>query len=91
MQAGRPFNKVSNFYYTYVLKSLKNGDFYIGWTDDLISRVKTHNKGEVISTKNKIPFKLIYYEACLSRKATIEREKALKTGFGRSYLKKRTN
>lgn len=80
---------MSKFYYTYVLKSLKNEDLYIGWTNDLVSRVNNHNKGKILSTKSKIPFKLVYYEACLSKEAAIKREKVLKTGFGRKYLKRR--
>lgn len=77
------------FYYTYVLKSSKNDDLYVGWTNNLVSRVKKHNKGLVFSTKSKMPLKLIYYEACLSKESAIKREKSLKTGFGRKYLKSR--
>jgi len=78
------------FYYTYVLRSKIGEKLYIGWTDDLIKRVELHNQGKVLATKNRKPLKLIYYEACLSREKVILREKQLKTGFGRSYLKKRT-
>jgi len=71
------------------LKSLKNGQFYIGWTNDLKSRVEDHNKGLELSTKRNLPFKLVYYEACLFKQGAIKREKVLKTGFGRKYLKRR--
>jgi len=77
------------FFYTYVLLSLKDKKLYIGWTDDLKNRLNLHNKGLVNSTKNRGPFKLIYYEACLSKNKAIKREKSLKTGFGRKYLKNR--
>ena len=77
------------FYYTYVLKSLKDGYLYIGWTDNLKVRVETHNKGGVDATKYRLPMKLVYYEACLSQNNAIKREKTLKTGFGRKYLKAR--
>lgn len=76
-------------FYTYVLKSQIDGNLYIGWTDDLKARLETHNKGLVESTKNRIPFKLIYYEACMEKQSAIAREKKLKTGFGRAYLKRR--
>lgn len=59
---------------------------YIGWTDDLKSRIQKHNKGLALSTKSRIPFKLVYYEACLEKEKAIKREKTLKTGFGRKYL-----
>lgn len=78
------------FFYTYVLRSKKDGNLYIGWTTDLVSRVKKHNKGLVKATENRRPLNLVYYvyyEACLSKKEAIRREKSLKTGFGRKYLK----
>ena len=76
-------------FHTYVLLSLKDQELYIGWTDDLQNRVLNHQKGLVESTLHRLPVKLVYYEACLEKKAAIAREKALKTGFGRSYLKRR--
>ena len=78
------------FYYTYVLKSRKDNKLYIGWTNNLKSRFENHNKGLVLSTKHRIPLDLIYYETCLSKEKAIHREKQLKTGFGRSYISKRT-
>jgi putative endonuclease len=77
------------FFYTYVLKSLKDNKLYIGWTDDLKSRLEKHNKGKVRSTKDRRPFNLIYYEACKSKVNAVKREKTLKTGFGRMYLSNR--
>ena len=78
-----------NFYYTYVLLSLKDSEIYIGYTDDLNHRLKEHNLGNVLATKSRLPLKLIYFEACLNREKAIKREKALKTGFGRKYIKSR--
>ena len=77
------------FYYTYVLRSKTDNKFYIGWTDDLISRHKKHQKGDVDATRFRRPLQLVYYEACLDKKRAIMREKQLKTGFGRLYLSKR--
>jgi len=77
------------FYYTYVLKSKMDDKLYIGWTDDLKKRIKTHLCAKVKSTKIRLPINLVYYEACLSRNSAIRREKQLKTGFGRLYLKRR--
>lgn len=77
------------FYYTYVLKSLTDNNLYIGWTNNIKRRFLKHNTGKVLSTKNRRPLKLIYFEACLDKKQAIEREKALKSGFGRAYLKRR--
>ena len=77
------------FYYTYVLVSGIDNSFYTGWTNNLKERVIKHNKGLVQATKNRRPFKLIYFEACLSKENAIAREKQLKSGFGRAYLKRR--
>lgn len=78
-------------FYVYVIKSLKDNKFYVGHTNNLVKRFKEHNSGLVISTKNRRPFKLLYYEACNILSDAVAREKSLKTGFGRSYLKKRLN
>ena len=76
-------------FYTYVIKSKKDGRLYVGHTNDLVARIKEHNNGFVKSTKSRKPFKLIYYEACNILEDAIKREKSLKTGFGRRYLKQR--
>ena len=76
-------------FYTYVLKSLKDDKLYIGFSENLKSRLKEHNSGLVTATKNRIPLKLVYYEACLVKEKAIKREKELKVGFGRAYLKRR--
>lgn len=77
------------FFYTYVLRSLKDLDLYVGYTPDLRARVSKHDKGLVKATKFRRPLELVYYEACLSKEKAIKREKYFKTGFGRVFLKKR--
>jgi len=75
-------------YYVYVLKSQKN-QLYVGHTKDLAKKSKKHNSGKVESTKKRTPLSLIYYEALNILIDAVKREKALKTGFGRAYLKRR--
>jgi putative endonuclease len=65
-------------FYTYFLKSTKDSKLYIGSTKDLKKRIQDHNSGLVYSTKNRKPFKLIYYEAYASEKDARHREKNLK-------------
>ena len=77
------------FYYTYVLQSSIDHDLYIGSTSDPRKRLDKHNKGRVESTAGRVPLKLAYYEACLGKGLAFAREKQLKTGFGRKYLKER--
>jgi len=77
------------FYYTYILRSDKDLKFYVGFTKDLKQRFEQHNKGNVESTKNRRPLKLIYYEACINKEDAMHREKYLKTHYGRMFLKNR--
>lgn len=78
------------FYYTYILESeLKNKELYIGFTQDLRKRLKEHNEGLNKSTKRYLPWKLIYYEACLNINDAKRREKYFKTSQGRRLLKRR--
>ena len=76
-------------FYTYVLLSENDKDFYIGFTKDLKARLGQHQKGLVSSTVYRRPLKLIYYEACLNKNDAIKREKYFKTGFGRRFLRNR--
>jgi putative endonuclease len=77
------------FYYTYVLQSKKDENFYTGYTEDLRKRFKEHGEGLVPSTKGRGPVDLIYYEACLNKQDARSREKYLKTGMGKRYIKNR--
>jgi putative endonuclease len=76
-------------YYTYVLRSEKDGQFYVGFTKNLELRFEQHNKGLVESTKHRKPLQLIYYEACLSRDDATRREKYLKSFHGKMFIKNR--
>lgn len=79
----------NKMWYTYLLLSKKDKHWYAGCTDNLRKRFKEHNEGSVISTKGRGPFIIIYYEACLSGKDAFAREKFLKSGMGKRYLKNR--
>jgi len=76
-------------FYTYVLKSKKNDNLYIGYTNNLTRRFEEHNQGINISTKPYIPWKIIYYEACLDVEDAKRREGYFKTTQGRRLLKRR--
>jgi len=77
------------YYFTYILQSEKDNFFYVGYTFDLKKRLILHNEGKVLSTKNRIPLKLVYYEACINQQDAIHREKYLKTSWGKRYIKTR--
>ena len=76
-------------FYTYVLQSEKDDKFYVGFTKDLKQRFEQHQKGQVDSTKDRMPLTFIYYEACVSQEDATKREKYFKTYHGRMFLKKR--
>ena len=76
-------------FYTYVLRSKKDNKLYVGQSSDLKKRIIDHNNGLVLSTKDRRPLELIYYESCLNEEKSVKREKYFKTGFGRKFLKNR--
>ena len=75
-------------YYVYTLLSLNDHKFYTGFTSNLRDRLSRHARGEVRSTANRRPIKLIHYEYFVEEKDAKAREVFLKSGFGRSNLKK---
>ena len=76
-------------FYVYLLQSGKDGRWYTGCTADLRKRFSEHVHRQVFSTKGAGPFTLIYYEACLNKDDAYARERYLKSGMGKSYLKNR--
>ena len=77
------------YYYVYILLSEKDGLFYTGYTANLRRRIEEHAQGKVFSTKNRLPIKLIYWEGCLNQQDATRREKYLKSGSGKIYLRNR--
>ena len=77
------------YYYTYVLRSKKDGLWYTGCTGDLRKRLSDHLHGYSIATKGRGPFEIIYIEVCRSQQDAFYREKYLKTGLGKRYLRSR--
>mgnify|MGYP001561486504 CR=1 FL=1 len=75
-------------YYVYVLQSVRFKKLYIGFTSDILNRLKKHNNGLSQATKPYIPYNLIFYKAFISIKDAKNREKYLKTGWGLRSLKK---
>jgi putative endonuclease len=76
-------NPVKAFHYVYVLKSLKNDNWYTGCTSDLRKRVSELNDNKSPYTRGRGPYELIYYEASLNQQDAFARERYLKTGMGK--------
>jgi len=73
-------------FFVYVLRNQK-GNLYTGHTNNLERRLNQHNSGLEKSTKNKGPWQLVYQEKFTTRGLAMIREKELKTGKGRDFLK----
>ncbi len=65
-------------YYVYVLKSKKDGTYYIGYTLNLRNRMTEHSHGKTKSIRHKLPVMLVYYEAYLDKTTARKREIELK-------------
>lgn len=76
-------------HYVYMLRSIRDGRFYTGYTTNLEKRLGEHNAGKVFSTKNRYPLELMYYEACRHKEDALRRERYLKTTYGKRYIKNR--
>ncbi|MBS4028931.1 MAG: GIY-YIG nuclease family protein [Ignavibacteriales bacterium] len=73
-------------YYVYVLWSEKLKKRYVGSTKDVIERLRQHNNGTSKFTSGGIPWKLIHHEEYETLQESRQREKYLKSGFGRKWL-----
>lgn len=78
------------FYYVYILQSeLDQARFYTGFTEDLASRLKTHNSGSVPHTPKYKPWRMKTAVAFTNRQKAVAFEKYLKSPSGRAFAKKR--
>ena len=81
-------NFCSVFSYVCILRSVFDGKFYVGYTNNLRRRLREHNAGASFATRLRVPLRLIYYEAHLNRQDAERREQFFKTGWGRRYIKR---
>lgn len=74
-------------YFVYVLLSLRDKQFYVGMTKNVEVRLKSHNEGKVISTRDRIPLELLGYEAYWFKVEAGARERYLKSNDGKKELR----
>ena len=74
-------------FYVYVLRSEADSGFYIGYTNNLRIRLKEHRAGKSFATAHRSPWTLVYYEAYIEQADALGRERYLKSGAGRRFLK----
>ncbi len=60
---------------------------YVGMSSNVKRRITEHNSGKVRSTKAYCPWKLVHLESFNDRNSAREREKYLKSGYGKAWLK----
>ena len=75
-------------FYVYILQSLADKSFYIGFTKNTVTRLNEHNSGKSTYTRKKIPWKLVYTEKYESKSEAIKREKFLKSQRNTDFYKK---
>ncbi len=75
-------------YYVYVLKSVNFDRQYVGFTRNVVRRLRQHNSGKTMSTKPYLPWELIFLEEFDSKEEVLKREKFFKTSRGREHIKK---
>ena len=78
-------------YWVYVLVSETTGETYVGQTEDLDRRLREHNDPDCTGTlhtkRHAGPWRLMYSEPCSTRSAAMKREKQLKSGSGREFIR----
>lgn len=74
-------------FYVYVLRSGRDHGLYIGYSTNLRVRIRSHRAGANLATAHRGHWTLIYYEAYLNQVDALGRERYLKSGAGRRFLK----
>lgn len=75
-------------FYTYILKSLNNGSYYVGSCEDVNARFRLHNTGQVKSTRRYVPWELVYREEYKTLSEARKRELQIKSWKKRSVIEK---
>ncbi|MBI2639660.1 MAG: GIY-YIG nuclease family protein [Candidatus Sungbacteria bacterium] len=75
-------------FYTYILKSTRTGEYYIGYTGDLYQRLYEHNKNRVKATRGKGPWKVFNREKFLTEYEAIRRERQIKSWKSRRMIER---
>jgi putative endonuclease len=74
-------------FYVYILRSQSDEGLYIGYSTNLRARLRAHRAGAALATSSRGPWKLIYYEAYRNQADALGRERYLKSGSGRRFMK----
>ena len=72
--------------FVYILRSLKDGSYYVGSTQDLDARLQHHNQVGTQYTKQKRPWELVYSEEHPDRSSAMKRDHAIKKSGGKQFI-----
>ena len=78
---------IKMMFIVYAIKSKVKNYIYVGMTQNLQERLCRHNSGSERTTKPYLLFNLIYSEEQNNRVDARKREKYLKSGVGKAFLK----
>jgi putative endonuclease len=81
---GRPYLFISHF--LYILRSLKDGSYYVGTTQDITERLRRHNQGRSVYTKGRGPWELVFSEEHPDRPSALRREREIKARKSGDYI-----
>jgi len=74
----KPCTPDEKYSYTYIVRC-SDDTLYTGWTNDISSRIDTHNSGKGAKyTKMRLPVELVYYETFNSKQDAMKREYEIK-------------
>lgn len=76
-------------YFTYILKSEKNNDIYIGSCENVLIRLNRHNAGKVKSTKGYKPWDLLEFKQFNTRGEAVKQERFLKSHQRKEIIKRK--
>ena len=72
----------------YILRC-KTGQYYTGFTRNILKRLDAHNLGEVSFTKDKLPVELVHLSLFINDQKAYDFERYLKSGSGKAFMNKR--
>jgi len=74
--------------FVYAIQSIGRNYIYVGMTGDLDRRLSEHNRGKEKTTRSYRPFELLHVEVFPDRQSARVREKYLKSGIGKDFLRR---
>lgn len=74
-------------FYVYVIRSLFKNYLYVGLTNNLNRRIAQYQFGKEKTTSPYKPFMIVLTEEFLTRELARKREKYLKSGAGKEWIK----